>query len=46
MEAFGANSEDVSIRWSNHLDLQRGWSRRRRFLRRVLDDPLEKGRAT
>ena len=25
-EALGANSEDVSIRWSNHLHLHRGWS--------------------
>ena len=45
MEAFGANSEDVSIRWSIHLDLHGGWSCRRRIQRHALKSLLEHVRA-
>ena len=44
-EAFGANNDDISIRWSNHPDLHRGWSYLRRILRHALKCPLEHIRA-
>ena len=34
-----------ALRWSNHLDFHCGWSQRRQFLRQVLKEPLEHGRA-
>ena len=35
-----------ALGWSNHLDFNRGWNQRRQFLRHVLKNPLENGRAT
>ena len=33
-----------SLWWSNHLDLHRGWGRRRQFLKQTLTSPMEHGR--
>ena len=44
-DTFSAINDDISV-WLLVLDLYRGWSQRRQFLRHVVKDPLEHGRAT